>query len=62
MKIKKMLMVAIVAIVAIAAPLFSTKALAAEDDKIDEYTPVDITVPFTKVWDGGEGELPSPSP
>ena len=58
MKIKKMLMVAIVAIVAIAAPLFSTKALAAEDDKIDEYTPVDITVPFTKVWDGGEGERP----
>ena len=58
MKIKKMLMVAIVAIVATAAPLFSTKALAAEDDKVDEYTPVDITVPFTKVWDGGEGERP----
>ncbi|MBQ9620952.1 MAG: Cna B-type domain-containing protein, partial [Atopobiaceae bacterium] len=58
MKIKQMLMVAIVAIVAIAAPLFSTKALAAEDDRIDEYTPVDITVPFTKVWDGGEDERP----
>ncbi|MBQ3340132.1 MAG: Cna B-type domain-containing protein, partial [Atopobiaceae bacterium] len=58
MKIKKMLMVAIVAIVAIAAPFFSTKAFAAEENKIDEYTPVDITVPFTKVWDGGEDERP----